>query len=96
MQRLVDVYNVKEPDRVPTSIMAGNLPLTMSGLDMYSAFQEPDKANAACMKFNEPYAEKIESFSLAMAMSGEALAILDYKLYSWPGHDLPRLAVQGG
>jgi hypothetical protein len=90
VQRLVDVYNLKEPDRVPTSIMTGNLPLAMAGLDMYSAFYEPEKANAACMKFNEQFSEKLECFSLAMAMSGEALDILDYKLYSWPGHGLPR------
>jgi hypothetical protein len=89
-QRLIDVYNVKEPDRVPLSLNPGNLPLTMAGLSAYSAFYEPEKAFEASMKFNEQYGEELEMFSMPMGGSGEALDILDYKLYSWPGHGLPK------
>jgi hypothetical protein len=89
VQRLLDVYNLREPDRVPANIRTGNLPLTMSGLNMYTALYEPQKAYEASMKFNEKYSEILESFSLPRAMSGEALDILDCKIYSWPGHGLP-------
>ena len=30
-KRLIDVYNLQEPDRVPLNLNAGNLPLTMAG-----------------------------------------------------------------
>jgi len=56
IQRMIDVYNIKEPDRVPVSIMPGNLPLTMNGLEGRDAFYNPAKAMDAAMKFNEKYA----------------------------------------
>jgi hypothetical protein len=89
VQRMIDVYNVREPDRVPVSVMAGNLPLTMNGLEGRDAFYNPGKAMAAAMKFNDQYADKLESFSLPFGSSGQALEALDYKLYHWPGHGLP-------
>ena len=88
-KRLVDVYNLRKPDRVPINITAGNLPLTMAGLKPRAAFYEPQQAIEASMKFNERYSQELELFSLPMAMSGEVLDILDYKLYVWPGHGLP-------
>jgi hypothetical protein len=88
VKRLIDVFNLRKPDRVPINITAGNLPLTMAWLKPRAAFYEPQKAIDASMKFNEKYSEELELFSLPMAMSGEALDILDYKLYVWPGHGL--------
>ncbi|MEE8419605.1 MAG: uroporphyrinogen decarboxylase family protein, partial [Dehalococcoidales bacterium] len=92
VKRLLDVYNLREPDRVPISISAGILPLQMAGLNTHTAFYEPDKARQASMKFNDKYSQELELFSMPMAMSGQALEILDYKLYSWPGHGLPNEA----
>ncbi len=88
-KRLIEVYNLRKPDRVPVNITAGNLPLTMAGLETRTAFYEPQKAIEASMKFNEKYSQELELFSMPMAMSGEVLDILDYKLYVWPGHGLP-------
>ena len=90
VKRLLAVYNLQKPDRVPLNINAGNLPLTMVGLNAYTAFYEPQKAMEAYMKFNEKYSQELEMFSMPMAMSGEALDLLDYKLYGWPGHGLPK------
>jgi hypothetical protein len=89
IQRMIDVYNLREPDRVPVSIMAGNLPLTMNGLEGRDAFYNPAKAMEAAMKFNEKYAEKLESWSMPFGGNGQSMEILDYKLYHWPGHGLP-------
>jgi hypothetical protein len=89
VNRMIDVYNIREPDRVPVSVMAGNLPLTMAGLEGRDMFYNPEKALAAAMKFNDKYADELESFSLPMGSSGQAMEILDYKLYHWPGHGLP-------
>ena len=31
----------------------------------------------------------LEYYALPFAMSGEAMDMLDYKMYAWPGHGLP-------
>jgi hypothetical protein len=88
IQRMIDVYNLREPDRVPFNCMAGNLPLTMNGLEGRDLFYNPTKAFEAAMKFNDKYADKLESFAMPMGGNGPAMEILDYKLYRWPGHGL--------
>jgi len=88
-QRLVDVYNVQEPDRVPINLPVGNLPYTNYGINLRTAMYDYDKAVAACKKFNAELAEKLEYWaSPMMAIPGKILDLLDYKLYSWPGHKL--------
>ncbi len=88
VKRLLAVYNLQKPDRVPLNNNAGSLPLIIAGLNGRTAFYEPQKAIEAYMKFNEKYSQELEMFSMPMAMSGEALDLLDYKLYKWPGHGL--------
>lgn len=89
VKRLIDVYNLQKPDRVPLSISAGNLPLTMAGLNTRALFYEPQKVCEAMMRFNEKYSEELETFAMPMMVPGEVMDILDYKLYLWPGHGLP-------
>ncbi len=93
VQRMIDVYNLREPDRVPLSVYPGNLPLTMAGLEGRDMYYNPAKACEAAMKFNDKYAEELESFSLpASLLTGQFMETLDYKLYLWPGHGLPNNA----
>jgi hypothetical protein len=87
-QRLVDVYNVKEPDRVPVNLPVGNLPYTLYGMNYRTAMYDYDKAVAACKAFNEKYAEELEYWSAPWVTPGRVMEMLDYKLYSWPGHRL--------
>ncbi len=87
-QRLVDVYNVQEPDRVPVSLPVGNLPFTSSGINLHTAMYDINKAIQACKEFNAKYSAELEYFASPMATPGKALEILDYKLYIWPGHGL--------
>ena len=89
VKRLIDAYNLQKPDRIPLNISAGNLPLTMAGLDTRTIFYEPEKAYEAVMSFNEKHSEELEAFSMPIAIPGEVMDILDYKLYLWPGHGLP-------
>ena len=77
VNRLIDVYNVREPDRVPLAAMPGNLPLAMAGLDTRTSFYEPEKAFEAAMQFNERHAEEIEAFSLPIQVSGQFMEALD-------------------
>jgi len=87
-QRLVDVYNVNEPDRVPMILPVGNLPYTNYGINYRTALYDYDKAVAACKKFNEEYSEELEHWASPWVTPGRVMELLDYKLYAWPGHRL--------
>jgi hypothetical protein len=90
VRRMIDVYNVREPDRVPLNVYPGNLPLTMDGLEGRDMFYNPARACEAAMKFNDKYSTELESFTLPVSMlTGQFMETLDYKLYLWPGHGLP-------
>ncbi len=87
-QRMVDAYNVEEPDRVPVHLPIGNLPFNLAGLRMYDAMNDVEKAIQACKAFNEKYAEGLDTLAYPFALPGKVLEILDYKLYALPGHGL--------
>ncbi len=87
-QRIVDVYNLKEPDRVPVNLPVGNLPFTLSGITMHTAMNDYDQAVAACRKFNAEHSEELEHFANPFVIPAKVMEILDYKLYVWPGHGL--------
>jgi uroporphyrinogen-III decarboxylase len=89
-QRMVDVYNVREPDRVPVNLPVGSLPLKMNGVTSYDAMYNPEKAYEAAAKFNEKYGKELETTAMPWAMPGKVLELLDYKLYAWPGHGLAK------
>jgi hypothetical protein len=87
-QRLVDVYNVEEPDRVPVTLPVGNFPYTNYGINYRTAMYDYDKAIAACKKFNEEFSEELEYWASPWVTPGRVLELLDYRLYAWPGHRL--------
>ena len=89
-QRLVDVYSVQEPDRIPVNLPVGNLPYTHYGINLHTAMYDYDQALKACRKFNEDFSEELEYFASPWVTPGKVLDILDYKLYSWPGHRLDK------
>jgi hypothetical protein len=88
-QRLVDVYNIEEPDRVPVNLPVGNLPYTLYGITLRTAMYDYDQAVKACQQFNEKYSEELEYFAAPWITPARVMEILDYKLYSWPGHGTP-------
>jgi hypothetical protein len=95
MQRLIDVYNIDEPDRVPVHCHVAQLPYFLYGSNYYTGIYNYDKTVEIYEKFNNEYAEELDCFfSPAMVFSGKALDILDYRLYLWPGHGLPREAAE--
>ena len=51
-QRMVDVLNVKEPDRVPISLPVGNLPFNLAGVSMHEVMYDIEKGIEACNLFN--------------------------------------------
>jgi uroporphyrinogen-III decarboxylase len=92
VQRLIDVYKVKEPDRVPVSLPVGALPAYLNGTDYRTVMYDYDKAAQAWMKFNIEL-ETDYLVSPAMVLPGKVYELLDYKLYTWPGHGMPESAI---
>jgi uroporphyrinogen-III decarboxylase len=90
VQRLIDVYNVREPDRVPVSLPIGDLPLKMAGVTNYDAMYDVDKAFQAYDEFNSKYRKDLDSTTGFFYSAGQVLDILDYKLYAWPGHGIAK------
>jgi hypothetical protein len=87
VQRMIDVYEVREPDRVPVSVPTGNLPAVLAGLTYHDLMYEPEKALAAYEKFNKE--SNLDTYVGPGGMPGRVLDAIDYKLYVWPGHGLP-------
>ena len=87
-RRLVDVYNVQEPDRVPLVLPVGRLPYAYAGMNMHSGMYDYEKVVEACKKFNDKYSAELEYFASPDIIPGRVLDLLDYHLYSWPGHGL--------
>jgi len=88
VQRLIDVYKVQEPDRVPVSLPFGALPAYLYGTDYRTVMYDYHKAAQAWMKFNKEF-ETDYLISPAMVLPGKVYELLDYKLYTWPGHGMP-------
>jgi uroporphyrinogen-III decarboxylase len=88
IRRMVDVYNIAEPDRVPVNLPLGNLPLLMAGLNSHTAMYDYEKAIDATRQFNDKYSEELEVIAAPYLTPGRVLDILDYKLYAWPGHGI--------
>ncbi len=86
VQRLIDVYNIEEPDRVPVNLPVGNLPLKLAGINAHTAMYDYEKALEAYAKFNEKYGSELEVNASPFVTPGRILDILDYKIYAWPGH----------
>lgn len=87
-QRIVDVYDLKEPDRVPVLLPVGNFPYRHYGITLHTAMYDYDQAVRACRKFNEDFGEELEHFAAPWITPGRVMDLLDYRLYSWPGHRL--------
>ncbi len=87
-QRMIDVYNIQEPDRVPVNLPVGNLPLKMFGVTSREAMYDYARAMEATARFNEKYGDELEYQAYSFTIPGPVLDILDYKLYAWPGHGI--------
>ena len=87
-QRFIDVYNVREPDRVPVSLNVGATPAYLAGADLHTVMYDYEKLITIWKKFNSDY-ELDTLAGASMVLPGRVYDLMDYKLYSWPGHGLP-------
>ncbi len=87
-QRIVDVHNVEEPDRVPVALTGGALPAYLTGMDYRTAMFDYDRVNKAWIDFNREFDSDM-LMGWFDVIPGTLYELLDYKLYAWPGHGLP-------
>ncbi|MBN2320720.1 MAG: hypothetical protein JXR49_16690 [Acidobacteria bacterium] len=91
VQRLIDAYNVDVPDRVPVSLPVANWPAYLAGTDTHTVMYDYDRMKQAWRQFYDKF-ETDTMIGPAMVMPGRVYDLLDYKLYSWPGHNLAESA----
>ncbi len=89
--RFINAYRVEKPDRVPVSLPLGNWPAYLAGTDLHTVCYDYDKLLQAWKKYYDNY-ETDAAVTPGMVLPGRVYDLLDYKLYSWPGHGLPKTA----
>ena len=84
--RIKDAIQLKKlPDRVPVTIFPSMWPVFYSGMTVQEAMYDYDKCSKAFKKFILDF-EPDAHMGSAQFGPGKFYEILDYKLYSWPGH----------
>ena len=84
--RIKDAIQLKKtPDRVPVALLPSMFPFINAGLTVQEAMYDYDKCAAAFKKFILEFKPDMH-IGAAQAGPGKFYEILDYKLYSWPGH----------
>jgi uroporphyrinogen-III decarboxylase len=87
-QRFISAYKVEKPDRVPVTLPVGNWPAYIAGTDLHTVIYDYDKLRSAWKQFYDHFETDL-AVSPGMVLPGRVYELLDYKLYSWPGHGLP-------
>jgi len=84
--RIKDAIQMKKlPDRVPVFVLPSFFPVYYAGMTPKEAMYDYDKCFKAFTKFTLDFAPDGHLGATAPG-SGRLFEILDYKLYSWPGH----------
>jgi hypothetical protein len=84
--RLRDAIQMEKlPDRVPVTVFPSMFPWINAGMTIQEAMYDYDKCAAAFKQFVLDFEPDIH-WGAAGPGPGKVYEILDYKLYSWPGH----------
>ena len=86
--RFIDAITLKEPDRVPVILPAGNYPLYYAGITLKEAMYDNKRVYDAYIKFFNDF-ESDTFTGPGMIPSGRASEIIDSLTSKWPGRGLP-------
>ena len=78
----------KTPERIPINLAVGYFPIEYAGFTYYDMMYDQDLLIKAWQKFYHDFDPDV--FSGPLPMAGQALELLDFQLYRWPGHGLPK------
>lgn len=88
--RIKDAIQLKKrPDRVPVLIAPSFFPVYYAGMTPHDVMYDYDKLATAFKKFTLDFGADAHIGATAPG-PGRVYEILDYKLYSWPGHGVAR------
>jgi uroporphyrinogen-III decarboxylase len=79
----------KLPGRVPVFLAPSFYPVYYAGMTPYESMYDYEKCNMAFKKFMLDF-QPDGNLGAAVPGPGKFFEILDYKLYSWPGHGVPK------
>jgi uroporphyrinogen-III decarboxylase len=88
VNRFIDAITLKEPDRVPVMLPAGNYPLYYAGISLKEAMYDNKRVYNAYIKFFHDF-ESDTFTGPGMIPSGRASEIIDSLTSKWPGRGLP-------
>ncbi len=86
-RRFIDVLKLREPDMVPVELVGGGVIAGHAGLTDGDMMYDYEKATAASLQIHEDF--DIDYQVAGNFWPGPVFDRLGYKLYKWPGHDLP-------
>lgn len=88
IRRLASTYLMKEPDRVPVQAPFGILPAYWAGADLKTVMYDYGALRRAWTKFLQEF--EMDTYTGPGAiLPGRVYDLIDYRLYTWPGHGLP-------
>jgi hypothetical protein len=91
VQRMIDVYNVQEPDMVPVSLFLSNMPAHQYGVNLHTLMYDYDTTVQIWDKFNSEHQSGLDHFAFpGFNFPGRAFDMLDFKQWAWPGHGIPQ------
>ncbi|MBN2392054.1 MAG: uroporphyrinogen decarboxylase [Anaerolineae bacterium] len=85
IRRIKDAIQLREPDRVPVTVLPSMFPYLNAGMTVEEAMYDYDKCMAAFKHFILELKPDMHIGASAPG-PGKFYEILDYKLYCWPGH----------
>jgi hypothetical protein len=87
-QMLIDVVNLKKPERIPIVPWWGVYPAHYAGFTVQEVTYDYEKLGIAWKKANADFLPDA-LISAALIGPGKAFDLLDVKNYNWPGHGAP-------
>lgn len=85
INRIKDVIQLKEPDRIPVTVFPSMFPINYAGMTVEEVMYDYDKCVAAFKKFVLDFKPDLQ-WGASAPGPGKFFEILDYKLFAWPGH----------
>ncbi len=88
--RFIKAFTLQKPDRVPCILPTGFYAASYAGTNLGEVMYDYDKMKSAWRKMMHDFSDADTYMPPALVPPGRSLEAVDYKLYKWPGHGLPK------
>ncbi|MFC1864037.1 hypothetical protein ACFL1Z_08825 [Thermodesulfobacteriota bacterium] len=86
VQRIIDTFQLKEPDRVPVRLSGGYFSAYYAGISGKDLIYNNEKMVSAYKKTLSDF--DADMLAVGPPLPGNALEVLNFKIYKWPGYGL--------